>query len=79
MGYHQTEIKKGKLGEFSKIEEEFMELKDAHQQGVKVLQICELCDLTGAIEAYAEKFGLGLQDLIDMKELTKQSFLEGKR
>jgi hypothetical protein len=38
-----------------------------------------LCDLIGAIEAYAEKFNLTIEDLIKMKNLTKSAFVEGKR
>ena len=80
MGYHKYNITKGELGEFSKITEEFEELEDAVDQKVKVLMICELCDLVGAIEAFSEKhFKLTLDDLIQMKELTKSSFKEGKR
>ena len=79
MAYHTVEIKKGKLGEFSKIEEEFQELTDAVNQGVPPLIICELCDMIGAIELYASKWNLNLDDLIRMKELTKSAFIEGKR
>jgi len=80
MGYHKVKIEKGILGEFSKITEEIDELEDAKAQGANVLIICELCDLIGAIEAYAEKqFNLTLDDLIKMKEMTKESFKEGKR
>ena len=63
-----------------KIQEEIQELEDAASQNAKVLIICELCDLIGAIEAYAGKqFNLTLDDLIKMKDMTKESFLEGKR
>ncbi len=79
MGYHKMNIQKGVLGEFSKIAEEFDELDDAYMQDCKVLMICELCDLIGAIEAYAGKYNLTLNDLIQMKDMTKSSFEEGKR
>jgi hypothetical protein len=80
MGYHKSKIEKGKFGEFSKIVEEYLELEDAVSQEVKVLIICELCDLVGAIEAYAnEAYNLSLNDLIKMKNLTKEAFKEGKR
>jgi phosphoribosyl-ATP pyrophosphohydrolase len=79
MGYHLKNIKKGKLGAFSKIREEYQELKDAHKQDNKVLIICEMCDLVGAIEAYAANFNLSLGDIIKMKNSTKESFQEGKR
>jgi hypothetical protein len=79
MGYHKKEITKGELGEFSKIQEEFEELKDAFEQKNKVLELCELCDLLGAIEAYAAKNNLTLGDLNKMKQATKEAFQEGKR
>lgn len=80
MGYHNLEIKKGILGEFSKIEEEFIELQDAFNQKDKILQLCELSDLIGAIELYIEtQFNFTLTDLISFKDKTKSAFLEGKR
>lgn len=80
MGYHIAKIKKGKLGKFSKIREEYQELKDAHQQKNPILMLCELADLVGAIEAYSIKeYGINLQDIINMKNLTSSAFKEGKR
>lgn len=79
MGYHTREIAKGVLGEFSKIKEEFEELEDGVKQNVKPLIICELSDLIGAIEEYAKKFNLSLDDLIKFSNMTKSSFKEGKR
>ena len=80
MGYHTKEFKKGKIGEFSKIKEEFEELLDAFNQGDKVLQICELTDLVGAIDLYTrDKFNLNIKDLIKFSKKTQQAFKEGKR
>lgn len=80
MGYHKKEIKKGTLGEFSKIIEEFEELSDAFEQNDKILQLCELSDIIGAIESYAiSKFNISLDDLIEFSNKTKLSFKEGKR
>ena len=80
MGYHKVKIKKGKLGNFSKIKEEYRELKDAVKQDCKILIHCELADLIGSIEAYAKKHhNLTLNDLIKMHTLTKSAFKEGKR
>ncbi len=80
MAYHKKEITRGQVGYFSKIKEEFQELEDAFEQGDKILQICELTDLIGAIELYAEnKFNLSLQDLINFSEKTKSAFREKKR
>lgn len=79
-GYHKREIPKGILGEFSKITEEYTELLDAHEQDARVLEICELTDLIGAIKHYASaKFGLGLDDLIKFSNQTESAFKAGKR
>ena len=79
-GYHIREITKGTLGEFSKITEEYTELLDAFEQSNKVLQICELTDLLGAIKHYAQdKFNLSLNDLISFNDLTENAFKNGKR
>jgi hypothetical protein len=79
MGYHLTNIEKGVIGEFSKVREEFEELQDAENQKCKGLIICELCDLVGAIEEYAKKYNLTLDDLKQFSDMTKSAFLEGKR
>lgn len=79
MGYHKREITKGKIGEFSKIKEEFEELSDAHHQADKVLIICEMTDLIGAIEEYAKSFNLTIDDLTKFSDKTKSAFKEGKR
>lgn len=78
-GYHSVKIKKGVLGEISKIQEELDELKDAEKLGVKVLIHVELCDLFGAIREYAEKYGLRMRDLHDMAKLTRRAFKQGHR
>jgi len=80
MGYHIKEIEKGILGEFSKIKEEYQELEDAFEQRDKILQLCELSDLIGAIEFYCqEKFKITLEDLKSFSDKTKSAFKEGKR
>lgn len=80
MGYHVNEIEKGVLGEFSKIKEEFLELEDGFKQNCKVLMICELTDLIGAIEEFSTKhFNLNITDLRQFSDLTKKAFKEGDR
>lgn len=79
MGYHKREIAKGELGEFSKIREEMEELLDAHEQDNKLLELCEMADLIGAVEAYIRKRNLTLIDIIAMMELTKKAFQDGDR
>lgn len=80
MGYHKKIISKGIYGEFSKIKEELQELEDAFEQNDKILQMCELTDLIGAIEGYAQKyFYLTLGDLKKFSDKTKNAFRENKR
>lgn len=77
--YHVREIPKGILGKITKIQEEYLELMDAYEQQNRVLEICEMCDLIGAIEAYARSFNLTLDDLISMKESNRRAFQDGTR
>ncbi len=79
-GYHLTKIPKGKFGRFSKVEEEFLECKDAINQENRIMTLCELSDLVGAIEAFALKeFNISLDDIIKMKNATKRAFVSGTR
>lgn len=80
MGYHKTEIQKGIFGEFSKIQEEWDELTDARNQGGKILELCELSDLYGAIEGYIKNtYQMSMDDLKQMSEMTQSAFLDGSR
>lgn len=82
MGYHKNEIKKGVIGEVSKITEEYEEFLDALSQDQKIMQLIELSDLIGAIEQYILKMSNGsitLEQLLSMKELTKSAFEDGSR
>lgn len=81
MGYHIKQIPKGVLGEISKIKEELIELEDAFEQNAKILQLCELSDIIGAIQAFLQvhHVGTSLNDLIKMAELTKSAFNDGTR
>ena len=80
-GYHNIIIPKGNVGSFNKVVEEFEELKDAVLQNNKLLTLCELSDMIGAIEMYAQNIvpGINFQDLLQMKDLTKRAFENGKR
>ena len=81
LGYHTRRIAKGKLGEISKIREELEELEDADLQGARVLVLCELADLVGAVSHYVEKHfpTVNLGDLIKMVQLTERAFKNGER
>ncbi len=79
-GYHKRKITKGEFTEFSKIVEEFEELQDAHEQCAKIMILCEISDLYGAIEGYIWKhFQLTMKDVAMMNELTKRAFEDGTR
>ncbi len=80
MGYHTKKFKKGVYGEFSKIQEEWEELLDARLQDGKILELCELADLYGAISGYVEKkFNLTMDDIAKMSRMTSEAFEEGER
>lgn len=80
MGYHTKHIEKGIFGEFSKIREEWEELSDAHSQEAKILELCELADLYGAIRQYVvNNWNLSMRDIEQMADLTESAFKEGSR
>jgi len=80
MGYHKREIPKGELGEFSKITEEYTELLDANEQSNPILELVELADLVGAIEAYTRKqYNIALEDIFKMTLATESAFKDGSR
>jgi hypothetical protein len=80
-GYHKQNIKKGILGDPSKIREEFEEFMDAVDQEVSVMALVELSDLVGAIEAYLSNNhqSISFDDLKAMSNVTKRAFENGRR
>ncbi len=80
MGYHTKTIVKGVYGDFSKVHEEWEELLDAHDQNARILELCEIADLYGAIAGYVEKqFGMTMTDVDLMSRMTSEAFTEGAR
>lgn len=79
MGYHSRVIEKGVFGQVSKIQEELDELKDAEESGTKILALCELADLYGALREFARNRGCTMDDLRKMADLTESAFKEGSR
>lgn len=75
-GYHIEEIKKGVLGESSKILEEINELIDSEKQDCRVMSLVELSDIIGAVESYLNnKFpSITVSDLMRMSAVTKRAF-----
>ena len=79
-GYHTKEIKKGQLGTFSKVREEFEELEDAFEQNDPIMILCECSDLIGAIKHYVkDSWNIELEDLIKFNEKTENAFKQGRR
>jgi hypothetical protein len=80
-GYHKREIKKGIIGELSKIYEEVEEIKDAEEQGIDIMLLVELSDMIGATQLYLEKYhpSITIEDLIKMSEVTQRAFKSGGR
>ena len=79
MAYHLKDIRKGILGRSSKIREELEELEDAEDQGVTIMAHVELSDVYGALEACAGAYGLSMDDLKKMSDVTKRAFASGHR
>ncbi len=71
--FHEKNIKKGVYGEFSKVEEEVEEAKDALQQQNHLMYLIELSDIIGAVEKIAENYGLTIHDLIKFSNKVKES------
>ena len=80
-GYHLNTIPRGVYGQFSKIEEEFLELKDAIDQGSSILLLNEMADLIGAIEGFINEHfpGIPLEEVLKMTSITKRAFESGER
>lgn len=80
-GYHVTFIPKGEVGEVSKILEEAMELKDACLQNARIMELIEMSDLYGAMEAYLENRhpSISMDDIIKMSNITRRAFRNGHR
>lgn len=78
-GYHMKKITRGEYGELSKVREELEEAEDALAQENPILLLCELSDLYGALEAYADTCGSDISELKKMSDATKRAFKNGNR
>ena len=80
MGYHIRKIEtQGVYGETSKIQEELEELEEALEQDNRILALCELADLYGALEGVALSLGASMDDLKKMSQATQRAFASGER
>ncbi|ALN97691.1 hypothetical protein Bp8pS_012 [Bacillus phage vB_BpuM-BpSp] len=71
-GYHKRAIEKGKYGEFSKIEEEVLEAKDALEQEQYLMLAIELSDIIGAVKGFAENNNMDFNELLKFAELNSK-------
>jgi hypothetical protein len=78
-GYHITKITKGTYGQISKVQEELDEFIDAKEQGIVIMEMLELSDIYGALESVTETYGINMEDLKRMSDVTKRAFKSGKR
>ena len=78
-GYHITKITKGTYGQISKVQEELDEFLDAKKQGIVIMEMLELSDIYGALESVTETYGINMEDLKRMSDVTKRAFKSGKR
>lgn len=80
-GYHLRAVKRGTLGDFSKIEEEVDELRESIEQCNPIMALLELSDLLGAMRAYLAKHHptINLVDLMTMDNATRRAFASGQR
>ena len=80
-GYHLRPIKKGRLGELTKLLEEIEEAIEAQEQLNPILVLCELADLIGALKAYLAQHhpSISVQALTTMAAATARAFQSGER
>jgi hypothetical protein len=80
-GYHLVPIRKGVLGELSKVQEELDELSDGFAQKDRILMSVEVADLYGALELFVEKHlpGLTMEDVAKFSATTRRAFTNGRR
>lgn len=79
MGYHLKQIKKGIVGDISKLIEEIEEFKDAMDQNCRIMMEIELSDIYGALEELTKNHNLTMEDLKTMSDITKRAFKDGSR
>ncbi len=80
MGYHLRPIQtQGVFGKPSKIHEEVEELEEALEQENRILALCELADIYGALEEVAFGLGVSMLDLEKMATATRRAFEDGSR
>lgn len=80
-GYHLSPIPKGTYGDLDKVYEEMAEVKDAENQGNRLMVLVELSDVMGAIRGFLEQHHpeMSLTDLIVMADATRRAFITGAR
>lgn len=79
MSYHQLPIHKHSVSSPYKLQEEALEYIDAVATNNKIMAVQELSDLYGCLENEITKYGMTVEDLKIMSDLTKEVFSKGTR
>jgi len=79
MSYHKIKICKHDVKSPFKLQEEFFEYLDAVANKNPIMAVQELSDLYGCLENEISKYGMSVEDLKKMSELTKSVFKSGLR
>lgn len=79
MSYHKLKIHKHDIKSPFKLQEEFFEYLDAVANKNPIMAVQELSDLYGCLENEISKYGMNIEDLKKMSELTKSVFKSGLR
>lgn len=78
---HVNPIPKGVTGDFSKLIEEFEEAKDAHTQGLPLMELWEWGDFFAAFICYLRKHypSIQIEDVLAQAKHTDSLFARGLR
>ncbi|QXM18482.1 hypothetical protein Phab24_id036 [Acinetobacter phage Phab24] len=79
MSYHKIKIHKHNVESIFKLQEEFFEYLDAVANNNPIMAVQELSDLYGCLENEITKYGMSMEDLRKMSDLTKSVFTSGFR
>lgn len=75
MSYHINQIPNGEYGKLSKVVEELHELKDSIQQNNRIMSLCELSDILGAMDGcFGERINLQFQPSESEQNIIKEVY-----
>lgn len=80
-GYHLRDIPRSPHGTAGKVVEEAMELAEAAEQSVSIMELCECADVVSALRGYlrAQHPHVSFGDIVKMADVTERAFASGRR